>query len=197
MFNPTSENRSQMSHLTKLTTSTLGVLCLLAASVPAKASFVGNTVSVNYEWPNIGTVLYPGGSAVIPAGGQTFDLSSGGVTVDVTNSSIVVTFPGGWDFSTAPKTFDGIVVTDPTADIIGASLASTNISGYVGSDVSFNGQDVYINFPYPPFASLSAGASVSVGVLFAAPEPAPLALLATGLLGLGLLRRHRAQSSKR
>src|SRR5579863_3419502 len=119
-----------MSYLTKFTTSALGVLCLLAASVPASASFVGNTVSTNYEWPNLGTILYPGGSAVIPPGGTTFDLSSGGVTVDVTNSNIVVTFPGGWDFSTAPKTFDGIVVTDPTADIIGVSLASTNISGY-------------------------------------------------------------------
>jgi hypothetical protein len=186
-----------MSYRTKLSTCVFAAISLLAISIPARASFVGDTVTANYEWPNLGTILYPGGTSVIASGGTTFDLSSGGVIVDVTNSNILITFPGGWGFSTAPKTFDGIVVNDPSADITAVSLASTNIAGYVASDLSFDGQDVYINFPYPPFSGLSAGASVSVDVSFATPEPAPMALLAAGLLGIGLLCARRVTALRR
>lgn len=42
--------------------ATVVVGACLAAVTPAKASFVGDTVSVNYDWPDVGTVLYSGGS---------------------------------------------------------------------------------------------------------------------------------------
>jgi hypothetical protein len=172
--------------MTKLLMFAFGAFAM--AAVPARAGFIGDNVTVNYEWPNLGTVLYTGGTQTIAAGGTTFDLSSGGVTVDVTDSSIVVTFPGGWGFSTAAKTFDGIVVTDPSADITGVSLDTTNITGYVASDITFDTNDVYINFPYPPFSGLDAGASVTADVVFA-PEPASLFLIGAGLLGIAAWRR--------
>lgn len=186
-----------MPYRTKLISCVLGGLCLLAASTPAKASFVGDSVTVNYEWPALGDVLYPGGTSTVTSGGTTFDMSTGGVTAEVTNSSIVVTFPFGWSFSTSAKTFDGIVISDPSADITGISLGSTNITGYIASDLSFNSHDVYINFPYPPFASLDTGSTLTVDVLFAAPEPTPASLLPAGLLGVVLLNRRKLRISQR
>jgi hypothetical protein len=177
------------------------VLCLwFLAAIPAKADFIGGDVTVNYEWPNLGTVLYAGGTKPIPPGGTTFDLDRCGAMVDVTSSDIVVTFPIGWFFNTTtPKTFDGVVVADPSAEITGVSLNSTNISGYVASDLGFDAHDVFINFPYPPFSSLDAGASVTVGVDFdpaaTVPEPGSFTLLALALAGLGFCWWKRASKA--
>ncbi len=142
---------------------------------PAPHTFNGDSVWVNYDWPGIGTVLYPGGSMPVTAGGATFSASGGGVSATVTGTNITLTFPNGWDFNTtSPKTIDGIAVTDPLATITGVSLASTNISGYTGSPAQlfFDNQDVYISFPSAGFSSLPAGATVSVNVQFATSPPA-------------------------
>lgn len=163
-----------------------------AGASPAFAGFVGTTATVNYEWPNLGTVLYPGGSATVAPGGTSFSMSSGGALADVQDSSISVTFPGGWGFATTPKTFDGVVITDPGVDITGVSLGSTNFPGYVAGDLSSDGNDVFVNFPFPPFSSLPAGASLVVDVSFApVPEPATLAVLSAGLLGIATSRLRR------
>jgi hypothetical protein len=173
-------------------TITSMAVCSLVSAIPARASFVGDNVSVNYKWPNLGAILYSGGSSAIPAGGTVFNMSSGGVLANVTASNIFLSFPGGWAFNTvSPKTFDGVVVSDPSAVITAVSIASTNIAGFVASDLSFDSNNVYINFPFPGFSSLSAGSFVSVNVQFAstAPEPATL-YLTIGLLA-ALLVWHR------
>jgi hypothetical protein len=193
---PKPENIIDMRLSKRLGAVIFGV-CLFALAIPANASFIGDDVTVNYEWPNLGTVLYPGGTSVIAPGGTVFDIVDFTVTTDVTASNILVTFPVGWIFSTSAKTFDGVVITDPSADITGVSLASTNLSGYVASDLSFSAHDVDINFPYPPFATIAAGSSVSVDVQFASPvpEPAPVFLLGAGLLAIGLVRSRRMKPS--
>ena len=145
---------------------------------PAPHTFNGDTVWVNYDWPGIGTVLYHGGSMPVTApDGAKFNAFDGGiganVSVTVTGTSIVVTFPNGWNFNTtSPKTIDGIAVTDPLATITGVSLAST--SGYTGSSpqLFFDNHDVYISFPSADFSSLPGGATVSVNVQFATSPPA-------------------------
>jgi Putative Ig domain len=137
-------------------------------------SYTGDTVYVNYDWPGQGTVLYSGGSALVAPGGTTFNAPANGVTVNVTGTSIVVTFPDGWSFDTTPVSLDGLAITDPLATITGVSLASTNITGFTGSasQLFFDGNDVYINFPHPAFSSLPAGSTLSVSVSFAASAPA-------------------------
>lgn len=165
-----------------------------AGAAPAFAGFVGTTATVNYEWPNLGAIQYPGGSAAVVTGGTTFSMSSGGALADVADSSISITFPTGWGFNTAAKTFDGVVITDPGVDITGVSLGSSNIPAYVAGDLSSDSNDVFVNFPYPSFTSLSAVATLVVDVTFASvPEPASLAALSAGLLGIatGRLRRRR------
>jgi hypothetical protein len=163
-----------------------------AGASPAFAGFVGTTATVNYEWPNVGTVLYSGGSASVVSGGTTFSMQSGNALADIADSSVSLTFPGGWGFSTAAKTFDGVVITDPGVNITGVSLVSSNIPGYVADDLSSDSTDVFINFPFPPFSALPAGATLVVNVSFApVPEPATLAVLSVGLLGIATGRRRR------
>jgi hypothetical protein len=171
----------------------MSMLGLASAWVsPAFAGFAGTTATVNYDWPDVGIVLYPGGSAAVVPGGTTFSMSSGGALADVADSSVSLTFPGGWGFSTGAKTFDGVVITDPSVDITGVSLVSSNISGFVAGDLSSDSNDVFINFPFPPFSSLPVDASLVVNVSFApVPEPATLAVLSAGLLGIATGRRRR------
>ncbi len=156
-------------------------LMSITVAPAAKHSFSGDTVWANYDWPGIGSVLYPGGAGKpVGPGGATFDAPAGGLSVNVTATNITVTFTGAWNFNTtSPKTVDGIAVTDPLATITGASLASTNISGYTGSPAQlfFDNHDVYISFPSAGFSSLNNGATVSVNVQFAtSPTAGPYAI---------------------
>jgi hypothetical protein len=154
-------------------TGTIVPTLVSIAVTPAGHDYGGDTVSVNYDFPSLGTVIYSGGSAVVSPGGTAFNTvatmgAGAGPTVTVSSTTIQATFANGWTFDTgASKTFDGLVITDASANIAGVSLASTNIPGFVASQVTFDSHNVYINFPYPPFATLAAGASVSVNVLFA------------------------------
>jgi len=147
----------------------------IAVAPTPHTSYSGDTVWMNYDWPGQGTVLYNGGSATVGPYGALFSADANGVNVNVTNAQIAVTFPNGWNFNTSPVSLDGLAITDPLATITGVSLASTNIAGFTGSasQLFFDGNDVYINFPHPAFTSLNAGASVTVNVQFASTAPAP------------------------
>jgi hypothetical protein len=136
-------------------------------------SYTGDTVFANYDWPGQGTVLASGGSGPVTSG-TPFNATPNGINVAVSGASIVVTLANPFSFDTTPVSFDGLVITDPLATITGVSLASTNISGYTGSasQLYFDGNDVYINFPHPAFASLPAGATLTVNVTFSAAAPA-------------------------
>ena len=183
-----------MKRQAQLLSAILGCLFLMTAP-SAKASFIGNTVGVNYDFPALGDVIYSGGSQVIPAAGAIFNLSSGGVLVNVTGTAITVTFPPGWLFANVAKTFDGLVISDSSPTIAGITLASTNIPGFVSSDLTFDPSDVYVNFP-SSFTTLNAGSTVTVNVTFV-PEPAPLATLSlTILMGIAFLgwRKTRSQN---
>jgi hypothetical protein len=174
----------------RLVTAVLG---LSLVTLSAKADMVGTTATVNYNWPTVGTVLYAGGSQTITSGGTTFNPGVGW-SVDVTGSTISFTFTG-WGFSTAPKSFDGFVISDPSVNFGGASLSSTNIPGFVGSDVTFDANDVYINFPFPPFSGLNPGATATIDVSFGTavtPEPPSIVLLGSAVSMMALLYRRRA-----
>lgn len=161
-------NGSSTSAATPLTVNPAVTLNSITVAPAPHTSYTGDQVWVNYDWPGQGTVLYNGGSMPVPSGGTTYTMNSNAypVTVNVTGTNITVTFPNGWPFSTNPVSFDGLAITDPLATISGVSLGSNTTGGT--PQLSFDGRDVYINFPHPAYTSaLPANASVSVSVQFA------------------------------
>jgi hypothetical protein len=182
---------------------------LIAGLVACKASadFIGGTVSADYHFPDLATVQYASGNAVVGAGVE-FDNPGGfGVgispSVDISATSILITYPAGYNLANPPgKTFDGFVITDTGGtipDITGVSLASTNIPGYDGSQLSFDADHVYVN--QLGFTHFDSGAFIEVNVTFADAVAAPLpssvamgmALVALAAIGRALnLRRCRA-----
>lgn len=165
----------------------------LTAAVTAHAGVLtGGTVGIKGFAPNLGTETQDFGTAVVgagaefPAGGfsaHTFDLGANAlnITFDVAAS-------GTWD----SNTFNGFVISDigdSINDMVGVTLIGG--TGYIGGnalDVSFNSDQIFINFSGRGFApGYSAQYSVEV------PAPAPLALMVAGLLLLGV-RRARPRS---
>jgi hypothetical protein len=172
------------------------VLSIAAIAIPAQAGLVGDSVTVNYDYPAVGTVLFPGGTSTIAAGGTTFNLAGGLLPVVVSNSTIAITFINGITFANNPaKTFDGLVINDATPDIGNVTLASTNIPGFISSDVTFNSNNVFVNFPNS-FTSLSPGATITIDVapVTATPEPTSLALLLLGVPATLFVKRRFARS---
>jgi hypothetical protein len=140
-------------------------LCIGESRLAAQAGFTGQTVSVDYEWPQTGTVLYAAPSATVAAGGTTFSLPGQDANAFISGSAIVISYPGGWLLNTtSPRTFDGWAITDLEANITGVSLAATNISGFTEPQLSFDNHHVYVNLL--GYASLAAGAFITVSVQF-------------------------------
>lgn len=171
----------------------LGTAAILAlASSPASAGFLGHTVSADYHWPNLGTVLYASGNAVAGAGLE-FDNVGGfvggnGPDVDFSDANIRVTYPTGWFFDTVtPRTFDGWVFADAAAAIVGVTLDDTNITGLTAAALSFDATHVYLD--QLSLGDFAANSFVSIDVAFAVPEPAMGAALGFGLIGIALARR--------
>jgi hypothetical protein len=161
----------------------LSVLLLVALfSSPAHAGFLGNTVAADYHWPNLRTVLYPSGNAVVGAGIEFPNVGGFGVgispSVDISDTNILITYPVGFSFAPPPKTFDGWVISDilgAIPNIIGVSLRGTNIPGYDASQLSFDSDHVFIN--QLNFASFAANAFISVDVQFESVGPGPAILI--------------------
>jgi hypothetical protein len=164
-----------------------GAALAIGVSSAATAGLNGNTVSANYDWPTLGTVLYASGTAVVGPGVEFDNIGGFGVglspTVDFSDSNILVTYPGGWLLS-GTGSFDGWVFTDYTkSDIIGVSLAGTNLPGFTAADLSFDSSDVYANtLGLGPL--FSAGTYISINVS-TVPESSTWAMILLGFVGLG------------
>jgi len=174
---PFSINVTDVNNVTTSTSYTLVVvqaLVSIAVTPAPHTSYTGDKVYVNYDWPGQGTVLYSGGSALVAPDGTTFGADDDCISVNVTGATIVLTFLCGWNFNPTPVSLDGLAITDPLATVTGVSFVSSNITGFTGSasQLFFDGNDVYINFPHPAFSSLPTGSTLTVNVTFAASAPA-------------------------
>jgi Bacterial Ig-like domain (group 2) len=166
-------NGSASTPATSLPVSGATLNSITVAPAP-HTSFTGDTVWANYDYPGQGTVLANGGSGPVTSGAP-FSTSANGINITVNSATLVVTFPGAFNFNNTPVAFDGLAITDPLANITGVSLGSNTTGGT--PQVSFDGNDVYINFPHPAFSSIPSGATLTVNVTFAASTPvAPYSL---------------------
>ncbi|MBI5257758.1 MAG: hypothetical protein HY855_14740 [Burkholderiales bacterium] len=179
----------------------LKFVSLLAAGVlssaPALAGFVGHTVTADYHWSTLGSVLWSSGQGVAGAGVEFNNIGGFGVgvspAVDFADTNITVTYPAGFTLA-GNGTFDGWVFTDQSsADIVGVTLSGTNLAGLTSASLSFDANHVYLNTL--GLGSWGPQTFISVDVQFAnaVPEPGALGLAAVALMlaGAAAARRQR------
>lgn len=173
----------------------------LAAAGPARADLVGTEFTATYRFPDIASV-YPFGTPVPP----TFTVGAGvesvvdieGVTdisVDFAATSLTLTLN---TILTAPtwnaSAFNGLLFEATGAHgILSASVdASTTMAGFDASRITLSADEIGINWQGLSYVD---GTVVTINFTFAqvpVPEPASLAVLGIGLLGLAASRRRMA-----
>jgi hypothetical protein len=126
------------------------------ASGPSQATLVGSELSVNYNYPVLGTAYgSPGPTVTITPGGSTFDAilaTSLHLDFQITDTSIRIS-DFAWDgnqsgavLGASVATFNGIVLSVPSGDFPSTSLTSVSgITGLDASDISVSGNQLRIN----------------------------------------------------
>lgn len=172
---------------------------LLLVAGPARATLIGDTVTIAHHCCALGTVATGGGPTNV-----TVESGSGDQIlfyfnlyfVDVDAQSIRV------DFNAGPNTFDsgeedafnGLVVSDLDwvdlpGTVTGFSEIDTNLAGWDDSRASFDDHSVAFNWELLTFTAASFfEATLEVQHV---PEPGTQVLVLAGLLGVAAWRRGR------
>jgi hypothetical protein len=154
----------------------------MLAGSPASAGLLGDSVTLNYNYPTESAVLESLGTETVS---PTAPFSSFGQTAYlVTDSTLEITDISGSDIYFLAAAFNGVQLVDNThSDITGVTIdSSSNLAGLTSSDISFDASDVWVNLEDlttnpDTYVQLDIATSASTAV----PEPSPLSLVLAGL----------------
>ena len=162
------------------------------------ATLVGNSISAEYDFPDLGTSLctacFSPSTFTVGSGIETtLSISSSLPTFDFSANQLVIDFVGGLGLN--PGTFNGPVFTVLSGNPF---PAISSVSGILAADVFETGGKLALNWQSLSFTDGSQIVVTFVGGTSATPLPAALPLFATGLGAMGLLgwrRKRKAQAS--
>ena len=168
----------------------LAAAALLSMMTPAQAGLIGDSFTVSAYSPNLSTPL--GSSTTATATGLNNPialLDSGNIAVNITDAQIIISWAPSTSNRNYPATpFTGGVLVNNTEDFPLLALdAATNLSGFDSSRFWVVDNTLYVNIEGLSSTPLSQ-------IVLDVPEPLSLAVFATGLAGLALHRRRRANA---
>ena len=153
-------------------------LCL-----PAHAGLIGSTVDVRNYFPDLATLSTDFGSKTVS--GSVEYPNAGGFSVDISDTQILIGWPGPGNVSFSSTAFNGYEFLFSGVTIAGATVNGS--STFLASPaITIVGNNIFLNYSGvntgtgPTFSIIDVTTSAS-GV----PEPGTLTLLAAGLLVLG------------
>ncbi len=157
-------------------------------AVSARADLLGDTVHVNYLYPDPASIYISFPHATVPANGAPFDIFKNN-TFRVFPTMITLTNDDNVNHFFLDAVFNGFSLEDLSVPgkIVGATInPASNLAGFDASRISMSGTTLFVNFQ-----GLTSLPTTYVQLdLILIPEPGAFALLAAGS-GMSLLARRR------